>query len=106
MVRQQLFQVPGEQLLLHGEADPGPGFAHVRLDLTDVLDVPAGGRQRVERMFENSSGSNVVVLWYLLLVFLPFASVAALKREQSEQSHTDSRRSCKLASASQDLKLQ
>lgn len=57
MVRQQLLQVPGEQLLLHGEADPGSGFAHIRLDLTDVLDVPAGERQRVVRMFEKSQGA-------------------------------------------------
>lgn len=32
----------GEQLLLHREADPGPGLAHVSLDLTHVLDVSAG----------------------------------------------------------------
>lgn len=42
----------GEQLLFHGEADPGSGFADVRLNLTDVLDVSAGERRRVQRMFE------------------------------------------------------
>jgi len=41
VVRQQLLQVPGEQLLLHGQPHPGPGLAHVRLNLTYILDMPA-----------------------------------------------------------------
>lgn len=39
MVRQQLFEVPGQQFLLHGEPHPGPGLAHICLDLPNVLDV-------------------------------------------------------------------
>lgn len=31
----------GEQLLLHREANPGSGFAHICLYLTDVLNVSA-----------------------------------------------------------------
>lgn len=31
----------GKELLLHGEADPGSGLAHISLDLTDILDVSA-----------------------------------------------------------------
>lgn len=46
MVRQELFEVSGQQLLLHGEPHPRPGPAHIGLDLAHVLDVPArqGGR--------------------------------------------------------------
>lgn len=42
---QQLLQVSGQQLLLHGEANPGPGLAHVCLDLTNVLNVSAKWNQ-------------------------------------------------------------
>ena len=54
MLRQQLLQVSGEQLLLHGEADPGSGLTHVRLDLTDVLNVSADKTidREVRRDFE------------------------------------------------------
>lgn len=32
--------MPGEQLLLHGEANPGSGLANICFDLTYVLDMP------------------------------------------------------------------
>lgn len=39
----------GQQLLLHGEAHPGPGLAHIRLDLADVLDVSVDTK-RIEQV--------------------------------------------------------
>lgn len=41
VLRQQLLEVSGEQLFLHGEANPGSRLAHVCLDLTDILNVSA-----------------------------------------------------------------
>lgn len=38
-IRQQLLQVSGEQLLLHGETNPGSSLPDVCLDLTYVLNV-------------------------------------------------------------------
>lgn len=53
VVRQQLFKVSGQQLLLHGEAHPSPRLPDICLDLADVLDVSAaerrGGRSQCER---------------------------------------------------------
>ena len=42
----------GEQLLLHREANPGSGLAHICLDLTDVLNVSANNQIEIERSEE------------------------------------------------------
>lgn len=47
VVRQELLEVSGQQFLLHGESHPGPGLPHVRLDLTDVLNVPERSKRVV-----------------------------------------------------------
>lgn len=40
VIRQELFEVSGQQFLLHGETHPGSGFPYVCLNLADVLNVP------------------------------------------------------------------
>lgn len=48
VVWKKLLQVSGEQLLLHREANPGSGLAHICLDLTDVLNVSAKKKGQTE----------------------------------------------------------
>lgn len=50
----------GQQLLLHGEANPGSGLAHIRLDLTDVLNVSEkqNGAENIFMIYNMSESLN------------------------------------------------
>lgn len=40
VIRQELFEVSGQQFLLHRETHPGSGLPYVCLNLPNVLNVP------------------------------------------------------------------
>lgn len=68
VIRQQLLQVSREQLLLHGEANPSSGLAHVGLDLTDVLNM-SGNKMtrsevwRAEELIQSSHFKSIIMVW-------------------------------------------